>query len=438
MLFEKINYLDEDFLVQRDAYIEIEDDRIKCISQTAPSDYQGERISGKNKLLMPGFANAHCHVPMTLLRGFGEGLPLQRWLTEKVFPFEDLLTDEDSYWGSLLGIAELLASGCVSFSDMYMNLPGIIKAVEESGIRANLSHGCSAPGRDPDFEATNAYQGTKALFEHLHECPDSKIRPELALHAEYTSNENTARTLLNFAKEHQLRVQIHVSETKKEHEEGKERRGKTPLRYLYDLGFFEVPLILAHCIWLEDSDFALLKEAREKGADITLVHNPSSNLKLASGFANLKRWEEAGVNIAIGTDGASSNNNLDMLEEINLASLVQKGITHDPSFMGPEKTFRYATQGGFRAQGISRSGLIKEGMKADLVVFDLDDYATVPQHDLAANALYAAGRQNIFLTMVDGKILYKEGQFFTLDIEKVKAEVIRIAAEKKALLNGEG
>lgn len=436
MLLENINYLDGNFALVCGANLLIESGRIAYLGKDKPTGYKGERIdlAGKH-LVLPAFANAHCHIPMVLLRGYGEGLPLDRWLTEKVFPFEALLTDEDAYWGSLLGIAELLASGCASFSDMYMNLPGILRAVHESGIKANLSHGTSAPGQDPDFQDTGAFAGTEAILDFVAKHPACRITPEISLHAEYTSNENTARTLLAYGKEHKLRLQIHLSETEKEHEEAKARRGKTPLRYFVDLGLFDLPVILAHCVWLEDSDYELLTQLVKAGKDITLVHNPSSNLKLASGFADLKRWEQTGVNIAIGTDGASSNNNLNMLEEITLASLLQKAVSRDPAFMGPAMTFRLASEGGYLAQGHCDAGLIREGYRADLAIFNLDNYQTIPLYDPASNLLYAADREQLAYTIVDGEILYQHGKFTHIDMDRVKQEVQRIAKEKMALLS---
>lgn len=409
---------------------------------------------------LPAFADAHCHVPMVLLRGYGEGLPLQRWLEERVFPYEATLSDEDVYWGSLLGISELLASGCASFSDMYMNLPGICRAVLESGIKANLSHGCSCPGQNLPFEQTNALKGTEAIFNAIRNSrkkgaeldpvtPDggtldttisasseeSRLRADLALHAEYTSGETTARTIVEAAKAHKLRLQIHLSETEKEHEEAKVRRGgRSPLAYLAACGALEVPVIFAHAVWLEESDFALLRQAVKQGADITLVHNPSSNLKLGSGIADLKRWQEAGVNIAIGTDGASSNNNLDMLEEIMLASLLQKGQSRDPMFMDPAMSFQLASEGGYRAQGRTDCGRIEEGARADLVFFKLDSPWLLPLYDVLANLLYSGNRNNIELTMVDGDILYRRGRFAHIDMSRVQREILRIQKEKAALL----
>lgn len=428
MLFQDVLYLDENFDLQGPACVLVEGDKIKSITDSPPPEYRGETWQGKQGLLLPAFVNAHSHIPMTLLRGYGEGLPLQRWLTERVFPFEAQLSDEDCYWGSLLGIAELLASGCASFSDMYMHEAGIIQAVEEAGIRANLANGTT--GQEP-FKQTSAYPDTQLLLQHVKDHPQTLIKAELALHAEYTSSETTAASLLEFAQETGLRVQIHLSETAKEHEEAKGRRGgRTPLAYLADLGYFSVPLIFAHGVWLEDSDFALLTQAVAEGADISLVHNPSSNLKLGSGFAQLKKWEAAGVNIALGTDGASSNNNLNMLEELHLASLLQKGVSRDPSFMGPRQTLNYASWGGAKAQGRPELGRIYEGAAADLLLVDLANYQTTPLFDPLANFLYAADRSQIVLTMVAGKPVYRQGEFLTIDLERVCYQVEKIAKSK--------
>ena len=428
MLFKNVLYLDQNFQVQGPACILVEGDRIQSISQDPPPTYRGEVYQAKRALLLPAFVNAHCHIPMTLLRGYGEGLPLQRWLTERIFPFEAKLTDEDCYWGALLGMAELLASGCGAFSDMYMHEAGIIKAVEEAGLRANLANGLVGDGA---FKDNSSYPDTQLLLRHAKDHPSSLIKPELALHAEYTSTEAAARSLLEFAEAQDLAVQIHLSETQKEHEEAKSRReGKTPLAYLADLGYFQVPLIFAHAVWLEDGDFDLLTQAVQDGAQISLVHNPSSNLKLGSGFAQLKRWEATGVNIALGTDGASSNNNLNMLEEVQLASLLQKGVSRDPDFMGPQQSMEYATWGGAKAQGRPDSGRIYEGGPADLILVDLDNYQTTPHFDPLANFLYAADRQQIFLTMIAGKVLYRAGEFMTIDIERVAYQVEKIAKAK--------
>ena len=428
MIFQNTSYLDAAAEIRRGCSLRISDGKIDQICPHALTPQPGETVyDGRGKLIMPGFANAHCHVPMVLLRGYGEGLPLQRWLEERVFPFEAQLSDEDCYWGTLLGVAELLASGCTTFSDMYMHLPGIIQAVEESGIKANLAHGCSAPGQDLCFAETAAWAGTDALLSHQKAHPTTRILPELALHAEYTSTPTLAASIIAEAKRSGLRLQAHLSETRKEHEEAKQRhQGMTPLAYFASLGMLETPLIFAHAVWLEESDYALLAEAVSHGADITLVHNPSSNLKLASGLANLARWRETGVNIALGTDGASSNNNLNMLEEVSLAALLQKVVQEDAAAMSPAEILQIAGRNGYRAQGRT-GGVIETGAAADLFVVDLDRPHLLPAYDLASNLVHSAQASDIVLTMVDGEILYQNGQFTRIDIERVKWECQRIA-----------
>lgn len=429
MIFQCTNYLNAAGEVVMDRSLRITEGKVALISPRPIPPRPDEIVyDGHEKLLVPGFADAHCHVPMVLLRGYGEGLPLQRWLEERVFPFEALLSDEDCYWGALLGIAELLASGCTTFSDMYMHLPGIIRAVEESGIKANLAHGCSAPGQDVTFAETGARAGTDALLMHQQENPASRICPELALHAEYTSTPALVASIIEEARRSGLRLQVHLSETRQEHEEARARhQGMTPLAYFASLGMLEVPLIFAHAVWLEDSDYELLSRAVADGADITLVHNPSSNLKLASGFANLARWQETGVNIALGTDGASSNNNLNMLEEVSLAALLQKAVQADAAAMPPAEILQIASRNGYRAQG-REGGVIDVGAPADLFALDLHRPHLTPAYDLSSNLVHSAQASDIDMTIVDGEVLYQNGHFLTIDIERVMRECRRIAA----------
>lgn len=435
MLFEKISLLNEQGQVEHDRFVTIEGNKIVSLSDKAPEHFSGERYDGRNKLLMPAFANSHCHVAMTLMRGYGEGVPLQRWLEEYVFPFEATLTDEEIYWGSLLGMAEMISSGCVSFTDMYIMEPGIINALRTSGMKANLSFGTYSGGHDPSFRDTEGYAQTEGMLEEIRKNNNDSLIADVSLHSEYATNENTVRTTIAYAREHDLRMHVHLSETRKEHEECKKRRGgRTPLAYFRDCGLLELPCTFAHGIWLEDSDYEILARAIRDGADLTLVHNPSSNLKLASGFAPLDRWRETGVNIAIGTDGAASNNNLNMWEEITLASLLQKGVQKDPSALSPVETFRMATGNGFISQGRTDSGVIRENARADLIVIDLNRPHLTPVFDLMSNMLHSAQASDVILTISDGKVLYRDGKWTGFDILQVIDEVRQIAEQKKRIL----
>ena len=432
MLFKNITLVDENYKVQKNMNIVTEQNKIAYIGSEAPDNYKGEIIDGNNKLAMPGFFNMHCHVPMVLIRGYGEGLPLHRWLTERMFPFEDLMTSEDMYWGSLLGISEMLSSGVASFSDMYMEMDGICKAVEQSGIKANLSHG-AAGGLSPEtpFNQTNGWKGMQYLLDYTKNAKNDRIIGDASIHAEYTANRTLVSDIAKFAKENYLRIQLHLSETQKEQSECKERRdGMSPAEWFLSLGVFESPTIAAHCVWLDNNDFDILSKH-----GVTAVHCPSSNLKLGSGIAPLKRMIDKNINVTIGTDGAASNNNLNMLEEINLAALIQKGANHDPLFLSTNEIIKIATHNGAVAQGREDCGSIKVGNRADIILFDMDKPHLTPVYDELSNILYSAQSEDICLNMIDGEVVYKDGEFTNIDIEKVKYHANRIKEEKLKILS---
>lgn len=425
MLFRDILLVDEHYKAVPHANILVEDGRIRSITTDPVQDYKGEIYDGRGKIASPGFFNIHCHVPMVLLRGYGEGLPLQSWLFDKMFPFEALLSDEDVYWGAMLGIAEMIASGCASFTDMYFSMPMVARAVEESGIKANLSHGTSANGDDCAFTESTGYAGTKALMEIARGASHGRIIADASIHAEYTSGPRLCREVAEFAQQNNMRIHLHLSETKKEHDEAKVRRGMTAAKWFESLGMFKVPVTAAHCVWVEEEDIRLLAKY-----DVTVSHNPSSNLKLGSGIAPLPFLREAGVRVGIGTDGAASNNNLNVHEEVYLAAIVQKGVWRDPLFLSMTDIFEMACRNGALSQGRQDCGAIKEGNRADIVVYDADAPHMLPLIDPISNLLYSANSRDILLNMVDGKVLYRDGAFTTIDIEKIKHNATRIAEEK--------
>lgn len=426
MLFRDISYADENFETKTGSVL-VEDGRIAWTGTGVPEDYHGEIYDGRDKMLLPGFYNTHCHVPMVLARGYGEGLPLDRWLNERIFPFEDKLGAEDAYWASLLGMAEMIKSGVVSFTEMYFHVAAIARAVDECGMKANISNAAVSFSDSVKYMDTRAGQETAWLVENSGGFKHGRIICDASLHAEYTCTEGMAREVAQYAKEHGLRMHVHVSETRSEHEGAKSRRGgRTPARFLADCGLFDVPATAAHCVWAEDSDLELF---REKG--VTVAHCPSSNLKLGSGIAPVVKMRGMGVNVGIGTDGAGSNNNLNGLEEVNLATLLAKGVTQDPLCMSMAETLRIACENGAKSQGRFDCGSIKTGNRADLIVFDLNSPNLLPVFDPLANVLYAGSAENICMTMVDGKVLYKDGELLTIDIEKVMAEAC--LAQKRIL-----
>jgi 5-methylthioadenosine/S-adenosylhomocysteine deaminase len=414
MLFNNITILNDQMKIQKNMYVATEGDLISYIGDMPPSEDYGETIDGKNRLLMPGFFNCHAHSPMTLLRGYGENLNLQDWLTTKIFPFEAKLDGEKVYWGMMLAIAESIRYGIVSTTDMYYFCEDMARAILETGVKNNIGRGVTnfVGG---DLWSLDAGRESKELFEHFHGAGDGRIRIDMSLHAEYTSDERTVRQLAEYAAEVGCNVHVHVSETEQEHEECKQRHnGRTPAAYLNDCGFFDRPATAAHCVWLEDGDFDLLKA---KG--VTVACNPISNIKLGSGTCNVPKLLDKGINVALGTDGVASNNNLNFMEDMKFFALLPKGIHKRLTSVSPEEVLMVATKNGAISQGRPDTGSLKTGCKADLIMLDIGGPSMHPAHDLLNNIVLAGSGSDVVLTMVDGKVLYKYGEFLTLDIEKV-------------------
>lgn len=430
MLFEKIGIINENFEYEENMYVGVRDDRIVYIGKEKPVEDFGEKYDGNLKVLMPGFVNAHTHSTMTLLRGYAENLPLDRWLNEKVFPFEDKLTVERAYYGTALSIAEMLACGTTSCSDMYYFADGVIKAVRENKFKMNFSRSISSFTDKVDFEKDYRVNEGKDAFNKYHNTENGRIKVDFSLHSEYTNTYSMIEQFGEFSKTHGAINHIHLSETKAEHENCKKKYGKTPARLFYDAGVLDAPTIFAHCVYVEDSDIELFKE---KG--VTVAHCPVSNLKLGSGVCNTYKLLENGINVAIGTDSASSNNALDMTRDMFLASILPKGMSGRADIVSPSQVLKMATRNGALAQGREDCGLVKEGFKADLCVVDLDKANMYPTFDVLNNLVYSMNKSDIVLTMVDGDILYKNGEFKYIDVEKIGAECDKIVRDTVAEVN---
>ena len=429
MLFKDIRIIDENFKVQEHMYVQIAGSDIIYVGRDCPEAKPNEEIyNGSNKLMIPGLYNLHCHVPMVILRGYGDGLPLQRWLHERIFPFEAKLTDEDIYWCTMLGAMELMAGGCVSISDMYFSINHMARALDESGMKANICHGVSSFDENVKLESVKGYIDTLKLLEDAKkgiyggtkaDGSDSRIKADMGLHAEYTSNENLVRQVAAAAKEHGLIVHTHISETKAEHEECKMRHGGlTPVQYFHKCGLFDNHVNAAHCVYLEQEDLEIMKSA-----NAFAVHNPSSNLKLGSGIARIKDYKADGLRLALGTDGASSNNNLNMIEEMHMAAMLARGVTRDANAISPEDVLKMASYDGAIAQGREKCGRIAEGWRADLAIIDIDKPNMQPGINLISDLIFSAQASDVVLTMADGRVIYKDGEFTLIDKERVCAEV---------------
>ncbi len=424
MLFKDISILDEDLALKEHQYVGTKGEFISYIGDVEPEDDYGEEYDGKGKLLMSGLYNCHTHSPMTLLRGFGENLRLFDWL-DLVQPVESTLTDEEIYTGTTLAIAEMIRYGTVSCSDMYLKIEPEAQAFKDAGFKCNLSWGISL---NDGYDSIDDYPSvivTKKITEEYKD--DPLIIPDIALHGEYTSDEEVVDYVAALAKENALRMQVHISESPAEHEECKERHnGMTPTQYLNEHHLFDTPTTAAHCVWVEPEDIEIF---REKG--VTVASCPFSNLKLASGFCNIPELLKAGVNVNIATDGAASNNSLNQFAELKVAAALAKAVTGDPTVVTPKEAISMVTINGARAQGRQDCGALKEGNRADLIVIDIDEPYFMPLYDVLTALVYASSGQDVCLTMVDGRVLYKDGEYLTIDIEKTKAEAAKMVTRQK-------
>ena len=402
----------------------IKNKKIFDITETVPTDFRAdETVDCTGNLLIPAFYNAHCHAAMTLFRGYGEDLPLQRWLEEKIFPAEEKLTFRSVYHATTLAIAEMLKSGIASFSDMYMFEDAVAEAVLATGIKANVSR--SLVSFDPDIEMGKENRMIEAirLAEWYHGADDGRILVDFSLHAEYTNVPKACAYVADVAKRFKTGMQIHLSETEKEHLECIGRWGKTPTAFFRDTGVLDVPTTAAHGVWLEDGDLAILAE---KGA--TVAHNPVSNLKLGSGVMPIRKLLDAGVNVALGTDGVASNNRLDMLREMQTAAILHKGVNRDPACITARDVLPLATKNGAIAQRRFDCGEIKIGNRADLVLLDRSSLHNLPVFDDYAMLAYSAERSDVRMTMVDGRILYRNGEYTSIDEERLRYEAREVFA----------
>ena len=420
ILFKNVN-LPEYYGYNGSVNILVKDRIIAYIGKCVPTDKIDRVIEGNGNLVIPAFYNTHCHSAMTLFRGYGDDLPLQRWLEERIFPAEEKLTSESVYYGSMVAIAEMIRNGTVSFSDMYFFLDDTARAVEESGVKANLSR--SIVSFDPNIDCENDSRIKEAIdvFDRLNGKADGRIKIDMSLHAEYTNVEKCCRYLGAIAKEKGTGMQVHVSETAKEHDDCIARHGVTPTKFFLETGVLDVPVTAAHSVWVNDEDMAIMAE---KG--VSVAHNPVSNLKLGSGIMPYKKMKDAGVNITLGTDGAASNNRLSVLREMQFAALVHKGNDLDPSVTLAADMIKIATRNGAKAQGRLDCGDVAMGKRADLLLVDMSHFNNIPSYNFESTVCYSMTEENIKMTMCDGNILYEDGAYTTIDEEKLKADAKRV------------
>jgi 5-methylthioadenosine/S-adenosylhomocysteine deaminase len=367
-------------------------------------------VAQPTRAILPGLVNCHGHTAMTLLRGVGGGLPLQRWLEEAIFPVEAKMTPADIAAGMTWGALEMLAGGTTCVADMYDFPAAGAAALSAVGMKGNLCRvGLAFPGGNPPgrLEECVAF----AAADH-----GPVVKGDLCIHSEYLTDEAFCRALAAANRTLKRPVHVHVSETKAEHEACLRRHGKTPMAYLVDTGLLAEGGYAAHCVWCTDGDFELMR-----AHNVTLVHNPTSNLKLGSGFARLPAALAAGVRVALGTDGCASNDNLNLFEEMHLASLIHKGIARDPTVVTAWEVLEMATVNGAEALGRPESGVLAPGRRADLCVLDLTRLHLAPATDLPNLLVHSAQASDVAETWVDGRCLYRRGAFPMVDAAAARA-----------------
>lgn len=376
-------------------------------------DIQVSRIiDGKNKLAMPGLINAHTHIGMSLLRNYADDLPLHDWLTKAIWPVEDKLLGQDIYWGSLLSMVEMIQSGTTAFCDMYFFTDEVAKATVESGMRGVLTRGMVEDPKAPHIKLNE----TRDLFKKWDGEAEARIKVMVAPHAPYTCSPGFLLKSMELARELDTGIHIHLSETKKEVEDSFKAHGKSPIKHVSDLGLFDVHTIGAHCVHVDEEDIEIMIEK-----SVYPVNNPGSNLKLASGFAPVDRMLKKGLRVALGTDGSSSNNNLNMFEEINLAALVNKAVNLDAISVPAYSAIEMATTNGAYALGWGQElGTLEVGKKADLILIDMDKPHLYPKHNLISAVTYGMQASDVDTVIIDGKIVMEKREVKTLDVEKIK------------------
>jgi len=392
----------------------VDDDTISYIGDE-PKEYD-EMRDMKGMLLMPGLINAHTHLPMTLVRGAGSGLALQDWLNNAILPIEAKMKPEDIQAGAMWAVIEMLASGSTAAVDMYDFPWAEAEVLMQTGVKATVCRVGLAFSEETEIPPNRLAECIE--FVRDFKDPAGRIRAEFCLHSEYLTNEKFVKAIAEANREYKVNTNIHVSETLKEHNESKERHGLTPIQYMDKCGTFEYPAYAAHCVWVEDKDLEIMA-----AKNVTFVHNPSSNFKLGSGFADIRRAMDKGVNVALGTDGVASNNNLNMFEEMHLAALLATGLHRDAAAIKAEEVIDMATINGAKAMGMPDTGILEVGKKADIIAVSLDGPHMIPSFDILPLLVYSAQGSDVKMTMVDGKILYDNGIYTTIDVDKAKYDL---------------
>lgn len=404
ILTSDLKVLDNAELITKDDKIFYSGTADKAAEVIADMTFDRE-IDCDNNLLMPGFKNAHTHTAMTFSRSLADDLTLDDWLHKAIFPREAKLTEDHIYWFTKLGFAEYLAGGITSCFDMYFKLPAAARAAKETGFRFVI---CGS---------VNDFGGIETLEDEYNEYNsyDDLVSYILGFHAEYTTSENILKTISEISHKYEAPVFTHVSETKAEVEGCVGRYGMSPVKLFDKLGLYDFGGGGFHCVWFDDEDMKIFKDR-----NLYAVFNACSNLKLASGIAPVAKFRDYGINTAIGTDGAGSNNALDIFREIYLDNVLSNIGAGQAAVIPPEYTLESAIKGGALCMGLKDCVSLDAGMKADFIMIDMHHPASLPENNIVANLVYSGSPALVKMTVINGKVLYENGQYTTLDIEEIR------------------
>ena len=416
ILYKNINYLDlENEKIIEGADIFIEGNLIKKIGNNLQIK-ASEVIDGNFLLMTPGFVNGHTHLGMSYFRNYADDLKLMDWLENEIWPIENKLTADDIYWSSLLSICENIKSGVTNFCDMYYEMDRVCDATIISGIRGTLTRGLT----DNDGKGKEKLKSVRELYNNYHNKANGRIKVVPAPHAIYTCSENFLREISDLSKDLDGIINIHLSETKGEVENSLKEHGMTPISYVNSLGLLDNHVIAAHCVHITDEEIALVKDKK-----FYPIYNPTSNLKLASGFTPVEKLLKNNIIMGIGTDGDSSNNSQNLLQDMHIGAIVNKAREMDEQAVKAIEILKMATINGQRALGISKAGLIKEDYLADLTIFSLKSSNFTPKNNLINALVYSATAEDVKDVLCDGKFVMRNRELVNLDEERIKFEVNR-------------
>lgn len=416
ILYKNINYLDlESERIIEGADIFIEGNLIKKIGNNLQIK-ASEVIDGNFLLMTPGFVNGHTHLGMSYFRNYADDLKLMDWLENEIWPIENKLTADDIYWSSLLSICENIKSGVTNFCDMYYEMDRVCDATLISGIRGTLTRGLT----DNDGKGKEKLKSVRELYNNYHNKANGRIKVVPAPHAIYTCSENFLREISDLSKDLDGIINIHLSETKGEVENSLKEHGMTPISYVNSLGLLDNHVIAAHCVHITDEEIALIKDKK-----FYPIYNPTSNLKLASGFTPVEKLLKNNIIMGIGTDGDSSNNSQNLLQDMHIGAIVNKAREMDEEAVKAIEILKMATINGQKALGISKAGLIKEDYLADLTIFNLKSSNFTPKNNLINALVYSATAEDVKDVLCDGKFVMRNRELVNLDEERIKFEVKR-------------